>query len=345
LIGVTQGNVVVDPNLRPERVKTMEAGFELSLMKNRFSLEGSVFKQKADLQILDVTTSFSTGFNILRLNAAALHNYGIEGDFRGNVYKNKDWNINLTANYTWSKNKVKELYGNTGLNSYIYQSGSTVILSAVLNQMFPYMKATAYERDDAGHVVIDPSDGWPVRASNFKGMGTTLPMHILGVGINVAYKSLTLVADAEYRGGNVMYSSIGADMNFTGSGAQTVLYNRDQFVWPNSVYWDGSKYVENTNIAVANYKAIYQGTGDYGFTRGFLGVGEMLVSSAAFWKLRDVSLSYDLPKSVMNHIKFMRGISITAWGRNLVVLRPDDNCGLILSFPIQMVFRRVSTLR
>ena len=27
----------------------------------------------------------------------------------------------------------------------------------------------------------------------------------------------------------------------------------------------------------------------------------------------------------MNHIKFMRGISITAWGRNLVVLRPDDN--------------------
>jgi hypothetical protein len=125
----------------------------------------------------------------------------------------------------------------------------------------------------------------------------------------------------------VIYNDIGTDMTFTGSGAVTALYHRDQFVWPNSVYLDPAtnKYVPNTNIAVDNYKAIYQGYGDVSFSRGFAGVGEMYVSSGAFWKLRDLSLSYDLPKSVMNSIKFVKGISITGFARNVLTLRPKDN--------------------
>ena len=103
------------------------------------------------------------------------------------------------------------------------------------------------------------------------------------------------------------------------------LFHRRRFVWPNSVYWDGTKYVENTNIAVDNYVAIYEGYGDQSFSRGFAGVGEMYVSSADFWKLRDLSLSYEFPRSIMGHIKSIKGISITAFARNLITLRPDDN--------------------
>jgi hypothetical protein len=106
----------------------------------------------------------------------------------------------------------------------------------------------------------------------------------------------------------------------------TTIYDRDQFVWPNSVYKDFSgKYVSNTNIAVGNYQAIYQGYGDQGFSRGFAGIGEMYMSSGAFWKLRDVSLSYDLPSSVMNKIRAIKGVTLTVWGRNLKTWLPDDN--------------------
>jgi hypothetical protein len=157
------------------------------------------------------------------------------------------------------------------------------------------------------------------------GQGTTTPKNILGAGLNVNYKNFTLIANAEYRAGNVIYHDLGTDMTFTGSSALTTLYHRDQFVWPNSVYWDGSKYVPNTNIAVDNYKAIYQGFGDLGFSRGFQGVGELYVSSGAFWKLRDLSLTYELPKSLLRSLKSVKGIGITAWARNLVTLLPDDN--------------------
>jgi hypothetical protein len=45
------GNTVVSPTIKPEDVKTAEFGFELGLLKNRFSLEGSIYSGKASNQI------------------------------------------------------------------------------------------------------------------------------------------------------------------------------------------------------------------------------------------------------------------------------------------------------
>jgi len=326
LLGTTVGNTVVSPNIKPEDVKTAEVGLELGFMNNRFTLEASYYRQIASNQILNVSISSATGFTNYLLNAADVMNQGIELDAKANVFKNKDWNVYVAGNFSYITNTVRNLYGAIGLDNLEYQAPDALAsLNATKGQMFPYLKTTVYERDDQGHIIIDPTDGWPERASTRAGQGNTLPHYDIGVNLNVSYKAFTLIANAEYRGGNVIYHDIGTDMTFTGSGAITTIYNRDQFVWPNSVYWDGTKYVPNTNIAVDNYKAIYQGYGDVSFSRGFAGVGEMYVSSGAFWKLRDLSLSFDFPKSIMNSIKFIRGISLTAFARNLVTLRPDDN--------------------
>jgi hypothetical protein len=92
------------------------------------------------------------------------------------------------------------------------------------------------------------------------------------------------------------------------------------------VYKDFSgKYVTNTNIAVDNYTAIYAAYGDLGFSRGFQGTGELYVSSGAFWKLRDVSLSFDFPKSIIGNIRAIKGLSLTAWARNVATWLPADN--------------------
>jgi len=326
LVGATVGNTTVAPNLTPEIVKTAEVGVELGFL-GKFSLEASYYQQKSEKQILSVSISSASGYTDYLINAADVTNKGFELDGRANIYRTKDWNVNLTANYTHSTNVVNDLYGATGLNSIQYQAPDALAsLNAEKGQMFPYLKTTVFQRDPQGRVIIDPVDGWPLRGTTRVGQGTTLPTDIVGVGLNVSWKGFTLIANAEYRGGNVVYHDIGTDMTFTGSGGVTTLYNRDQFIWPNSVYDDGTgKYVPNTNYAIDNYKAIYQGFGDQGFTRGFAGVGELYVSSGAFWKLRDVSLSYELPKSVMSHLKGLKGIAVTAWARNLFTWLPADN--------------------
>jgi hypothetical protein len=260
------------------------------------------------------------------LNAADVENKGYEIDAKAIAYRRKDLTINLNANYSFNENKVIQLYG-SDIKSYQFQSPDALAsLNAEVGQMFPYLKTTVFERDPQGRIIVDSTDGWPLRAPARVGQGTTLPKHQLGLGFNIGFKGLTLIANAEYRAGNLVYHDIGTDMTFTGSGAMTTIYDRDQFVWPNSVYKDFSgKYVSNTNIAVGNYQAIYQGYGDQGFSRGFAGIGEMYMSSGAFWKLRDVSLSYDLPSSVMNKIRAIKGVTLTVWGRNLKTWLPDDN--------------------
>jgi hypothetical protein len=209
-------------------------------------------------------------------------------------------------------------------------SASTyAFIYAEVGQPFPYLKTTYYQVDSAtGGTIIDPSNGWPklaTGANSLKGQGTTAPKHQLGVGFRASFKNFSLTANAEYRGGNVVFSNLGNTMAFTGSSAITTLYNREQFIWPNSVYFDGSKYVPNTSIPTQDFLAIYQGWGDYGFSNGVLANGDFFTSSAAFWKLRAVSLAYEFGQSVVRRVKVVKGINLSIWGRNLVTLLPKDN--------------------
>jgi len=327
LIGTTVGNTIINPDLRPEIVKTTEVGFDFGFFKNRLTFEASYYYAKATDQILSITTSSASGASNYLLNAADVTNKGYEFDLKGSIIRNRDWDVSANVNYSHNTNVVNELYGGTGLTNSEYQAPDALAsINATKGLMFPSLRTTAFVRDDQGRIIVDANDGWPLRATTRVAQGNTAPKDNLGVGINITYKAFTLVANAEYRGGNVVYNDIGTDMSFTGSGAMTTLYNRDQFVWPNSVTLDATgKSIPNTNIAVDQYKAIYQGFGDLGFTRGFTGVGEMYVSSGAFWKLRDVSLTYDLPKSILDKMKPFRSMAFTAFARNLVTLLPADN--------------------
>jgi TonB-linked SusC/RagA family outer membrane protein len=323
LLGTTVGNTLVSPTLTAENVQTTEAGIELGFLNNRINLEAAYYNQKATDQILNVAVSSSTGFSSYLLNAADVTNNGYEFDLKTVPYRDKFWNVNLNFNYSHNQNKVNKLYADNGLNSLIFQGDNLKTLNAELGQMFPYLKTTAWERDPQGRVIIDTADGWANRASTFKGIANTIPKNVFGVNLSVAYKGFTLSANAEYRGDYVVYNDLGEDMAFTGSGAISTLYHRQQFVWPNSVYYDGSKYVPNNKFAVNQYIASYQATGDLGFSRGFQGTGEAFYSSGDFWKLRELSLSYDF--KIPGIAKVVKSASFTVWGRNLKTWLAKDN--------------------
>jgi TonB-linked SusC/RagA family outer membrane protein len=323
LLGTTVGNTAINPNLKAEKVQTTEVGLELGFLNNRINFEAAYYNQKSTDQILNVAISTASGYSSYLLNAADVTNNGYEFDLKTVPYKDKFWNVNLNFNYSHNQNKVNRLYADNGLNSLIFQGDNLKTLNAELGQMFPYLKTTAWERDPQGRVVIDTVDGWANRQSNLKGIGNTIPKNIFGVNLSVAFKGFTLSANAEYRGDYVVYNDLGEDMAFTGSSSISTLYHRQQFVWPNSVFYDGSKYVPNTNHAVNQYIASYQATGDVSFSRGFQGTGEAFYSSGDFWKLRELSLSYDFKIPAIS--KVVKSASFTVWGRNLKTWLAKDN--------------------
>jgi TonB-linked SusC/RagA family outer membrane protein len=324
-VGVTVDNTFPDPGLKPEFVKTTEVGFESQWWKNRINLDATFFTQDANNQVLNVAVSSATGFTSKLLNAARVRNWGAEIEARGTIWRNKDWTVDLNANYTYNVNEVKELFGSL-TSVQLASAGSETFIFAEIGKPFPLLKTTYYAIDSAsGKTIVDEADGWPIRGDGLKEQGVTTPKHQFGVGTRVSWKNFTFAANAEYRAGNFIYHDLGQDMAFTGSGAATNIYHREQFIWPNSVVWDGSKYVNNTNIPVQDYLAIYQGWGDYGFSRGVLYNADFFTSSAAFWKVRDISLGFNFPQSILRSLKVVKGANLSVFGRNLFTWLPDDN--------------------
>jgi len=69
--------------------------------------------------------------------------------------------------------------------------------------------------------------------------------------------------------------------------------------------------------------------GGYTLYSGFLNsagaAGTPYVTSAAFWKLRELSLSYTIPQRWLDQTKFIKKASIGLVGRNLLMWRPKSN--------------------
>jgi hypothetical protein len=112
-------------------------------------------------------------------------------------------------------------------------------------------------------------------------------------------------------------------MTFTGVAKITDTYGRERFVFPNSVTEstnsDGSvTYTPNTSIAVED--------GGLGFwDNHFDAISENYVTSAAFWKVREVSLSYRIPSSLLTNTKIIKKASVGLVGRNLLTFLPKSN--------------------
>ena len=233
------------------------------------------------------------------------------------------WSVG--ANYAHYINKVNELLPGvdelqlSGLNSGV--SGG---IYAIKGQPYPVIKTTDWARDSAtGKVIVDAVTGRPSVDPTNKVYGNTNPTDILGIKTTLTWKGFTFGAVMDYRGGNSIINTVGAQLDFTGVGAHSAENGRQRFIYPNSVVLQGGKYVDNTSIAVNNGGNI----GGAGFWPDVYtsGIGSVYVTSAAFWKLREVSLSYEIPASVLAKTKVIRRASIGLVGRNLLMIRPKSN--------------------
>jgi hypothetical protein len=180
---------------------------------------------------------------------------------------------------------------------------------------------TDYERDPAtGKVIINPLTGDPSLATALVTKGRTLPLWVIGISPSFDIKDFSISMTWDYKGGHNFYAGQGSDMDFAGISARSAQYDRQRFVFPNSVYWDGAKYVDNTNILVSD--------GNYGFWTGKttnLGIATNYFASAAAWRLRELNLTYNLPKKLVRETNFLSSASISLVGKNLLMFLPKSN--------------------
>gem|GEM_PF-34312 len=312
-VGYSKNALAPNPNLRDERTTEIEGGLEVSLLKNRINLTGTVFKQRTKNQTIPTQVSPATGFSSMLVNGGETSNFGVESDIKVTLIDNRSnglrWDIG--GNFTYIENKVISLPNNGA------DLSMTNDAYAVVGYAFPALKVTDFSRDPATGKVIVDNNGYPTRAAAYKFMGSIFQPYRLGLNTSISFKNFALSIVADYRGGGVLFNQIGQTLDWTGASEHSTYGNRQRFVFPNSVYDDGSgHYVPNTSRQIAN---VYQ------FWQAYSSMGTPYVTSNAFWKLREVVLSYTFPASLFKGVKTIKGATVAVTGRNLLMWRPSEN--------------------
>jgi hypothetical protein len=187
---------------------------------------------------------------------------------------------------------------------------------------------TAYQRyygskpDDG--VTVDESlpmvlgaSGFPVRDPSQRLLGNSQPDWIGGLTNTLSYKNFSLSFLWETQQGLDRYNQLGNFMAAFGIAKYTE--NRNDLIVFDGVLADGS----------ANNKQVWLGQGigpdgvDYGtagyYRNVYRGISENFVEDASWVRLRNVSLSFNLPQSVLKD-GFIKGASVTFTGNNLFLI-------------------------
>jgi TonB-linked SusC/RagA family outer membrane protein len=315
------GNAIVSPDIKPEVTTSIEGGFDLEMFKSRVNFSATAYKSNTVDQTISVQIPTATGFTGFLTNTGEVQNYGLETSLRlVPVRTSYGLEVSVGANYTYNKNKVLSISSDQDFIS-IGTFGNANIV-AEKGQSFPLLKGTTYNMDSEGRTIVDRITGMPSVTTVTSTLGITEPRHRLGLDMSVDYKGFRLATVFEYRTGHVIYSGVSGGYDFTGAGIRTTYFNRDRFVVPNSSYLDpvSNTYVANTNIQTNTGGADFWTNGPTN-----TGVNSNYTYSAAFWKMRELSLSYDIPKSVLSGIKFVKGATVSVQGRNLFLWAPKSN--------------------
>jgi TonB-linked SusC/RagA family outer membrane protein len=317
-VGLSVGNTLPDANLKPEFVTALEFGAELSMFKNRVNLDVSWYDQSSVGQVLTVKVPNSTGFSNLLINVGEVKNFGYEADLKVQLLRDTKikWDVNIK--YSYNDNKVESLY--PGITQFAYGGYSYATTNVILGQRFPVLKTTGYyyAKDGSGARRVSPTTGYPVQNTALTERGSTLPRHMVGLGSSFTYSDFRLSFNFEYRGGNVIYSDLGRQMTFTGSGAWTS--NRTEQIYPNSYY------IDPTSGADVKNNSVYVREPEYAlWVNNYRLIAENFVTPGWFIKLRDLNLSYNIPASLVKKSKIFSGANVALYGRNLFTIVDNKN--------------------
>ena len=314
--------IVTDPLLSPEFTTTKEAGILFGFLKDRITLDASFQKFNTTDQITNIAASSASGLDRTTINVGETQGTTFEVDLGLKVLRNENikWNVNIGyANTENEVVKVSDQASQVSLGGFV---GYAEVF-AIEGEAFPVIQTNYYERDPQGRVLIDPANGNPIEASGLKIAGRTTPKHTVNLNTSFTYKGFTLGATMDYRTGHVFYSDTKSNLTWSGHAVETAQGGRGAFIFPNSaVETSPGVFEANTTVpsggttagAYINWWGVYRG------------IGENHVLDATAFKLRELSLRYDVNKDYFKNT-FITSVSLTATARNVFTLLPSENRG------------------
>lgn len=342
----SSSTIGMNPNLKPEKTSSIEAGFEAAFWDNRLCLDFTYYKTDSRNQILKLATTAASGYTSQVRNAGHIRNRGYEIQLGAvPIQTSKGFRWNLDLNYGANSSKVVKLDDEGLITSYrLYSSGIQILAS--VGEAYGTLFGTSYVRDANGNVVVD-ANGLPKISTTNKTLGKFTPDWTGGISNTFSYRSLSLSFLIDASVGGSIFSNTNKTGKYTGVLANT-LSGRDAEhggLWyytaamgnnvrlpesPSySVSSDGLYYAQVNGQSTRVYQdgIMVEGVTESGskneevvsaekYYHRIYGIAEANVYDASYVKLREVALSYRLPRLWTQKLHLQEA-SVTLTGRNL----------------------------
>ncbi|WP_346861369.1 SusC/RagA family TonB-linked outer membrane protein [uncultured Draconibacterium sp.] len=327
-----------NPDLKPERTKSVEAGLEARLFNDRLGFDLAVYKSNSFDQIMPVLVSRSSGYTSRYVNSGEIQNKGIELSVNVVPVKTSDFSWDVTLNWFKNKNEVISLY--EGVTNLLLTSAWDVTINNTVGQAAGVIRGTDFVYTN-GQPTVNENGYYMISDKEDEMIGNVNPDWNAGLINKISYKSLTLNILLDMQHGGDIYSVNTKYGQATGVFAETALDNvlgnpmRDNVV--SATDGDmGSNF--SGGVALSDAAANSGGTilpgvkadgtpNDILINSGRWGRAfyynnsptARYVFDASYLKLREVSLAYTLPKAWFNNTP-IQNLTLSAVGRNLWII-------------------------
>ena len=320
LVGYSKGSVIGNDKLKAEKTSQVELGADLRFFGDRITLDYTFYKGTSKDLLNQVTVANSSGYGSIWLNSATMTNTGHEVTLGVTPVRTKDFNWNMTFNYSQNRNNVVKLAD--GLDRIDFNGFTGISTSVLVGKQYGTLYGTGYLKDAQGRLVINdedgsPDKGLPILQDALQYLGDINPKWIGSFGNTFTYKGISLYLLFETRQKFSMWNGTWGAMTNFGVSANTL----DRYT---TKVFDGVKGHIDANTGELVTKGekndipglldeyYYTGVGS-----GFL-VNEPFVEDASWVRLRELSLSYRLDgKKLFKNKPYFQAVTVSAIGRNL----------------------------
>ncbi len=299
-------------NLTPEFTTSYEAGANIGLFRNRLNLDLAAYNTISTNQILNVTVAATTGYRTRTTNIGKMTNKGIEAMLSYKVFNNKDFSWTVSGNFTLNRNNVDEI--GAGVTAFNIPGSSFTGTAPSIVEGRPYGVILGNKRartPDGTKFIVNPQTGLWIAAIPNQEIANPNPDAIIGISNSFNYKGIGLSFLFDSQQGGQIVSFTLASLKGSGALKETAV-DRDKPRIIDGVFLnaDGSYTPNNIQIDAQNY-----------FNQGLQ--TDLNVYGATVYRLREATLSYQLPKSLLAKLPF-GSISIAFSGRNLFYYAPNS---------------------
>ena len=321
-ITASSSNTLYNKNVKNELIKSYEVGVELKFLNNRLGLDFAWYKSNATNQLMNLPVNSLSGYNYKKINAGDIQNTGVELMAYATPIRTKDFEWTINYNISHNNNTIKDLYD--GVDRYQLGGYDNIRIYAIKGGKYGEIWGTKFLRVEDGQYkgqLLLTSDGLPQATSEMEKIGDQQATCNMGLTNSVSYKGWNLSFQIDARIGGEIFSGTNAMMQRSGTAAATAPGGKrvDDMVVA-GVYKDANgNYVQNTNkVTTQQYWNAVAGTGN-------MGIGEANIYSASNIRLRNVSLGYNVPSSILAKTNFIQSLKAGFTVTNVFMIHSNMN--------------------